>query len=108
MTDEHKLKSHETLTLIEEITLNNGESYYEISNMVQNGRAELAAVRGMIKQVRILQLNIPRSTNVIKYERYINENFTMPKEDLTHFERWKRTPEIQKVVDAILRENHIA
>ena len=47
-------KSNETLTLIEEITRNDGSKYYEISNMVQNGRAELAAIRGMIKEVRII------------------------------------------------------
>ena len=51
-------KSNETLTLIEEITRNDGSKYYEISNMVQNGRAELAAIRGMIKEVRIIQLNM--------------------------------------------------
>ena len=102
------LKSNETLTLIEEITRNDGSRYFEIANMVQNGRAELAAVRGFIKQVRILQLNIPRSTNVIKYEQYVNENFEMPTEQMDHFEEWTKTPEAQKLVDAILRENHIA
>ena len=40
------MKSHETLTLIEEITRNDGSRYFEISNIVQNGRAELAAIRG--------------------------------------------------------------
>ena len=108
MQSEKKLKSHEILTIIEEITLNDGEKYYEVSNMVQNGRAELAAARGYIKQVRILQLNIPRSQNVITYERYINENFFMPDENLDHFERWKRTSEMDEIVEKILRENHIA
>lgn len=102
------MKSNETLDLIEEITRNDGTKYYEISNIAQNGRAELAAVRGFIKSVRILQLNIPRSSSVIKYEKYINENFTMPKEDFDHFEEWTKTSEIKKVVDTILRENHIA
>jgi len=102
------LKSNETLTLIEEITRNDGSTYFEIANMVQNGRAELAAVKGFIKQVRILQLNIPRSTNVIKYEQYVNENFEMPTEQMDHFEEWKKTPEAQELVDNILRENHIA
>ena len=37
MQSEKKLKSHEILTLIEEITLNDGEKYYEVSNMVQMG-----------------------------------------------------------------------
>lgn len=38
-------KSNETLTLIEEITRNDGSKYYEISNMVQNGRAEFRISR---------------------------------------------------------------
>ncbi|MBD5069413.1 MAG: hypothetical protein HDT50_04360 [Lactobacillus sp.] len=102
------MKSNETLDLIEEITRKDGSKYYEISNIAQNGRAELAAVRGFIQSVRILQLNIPRSSSVIKYEKYINENFEMPKEDFDHFEEWTKTPEIQALVDTILRENHIA
>lgn len=80
------MKSNETLNLIEEITRNDGSKYYEVSDIAQNGRAELAAIRGFIKSVRILQLNIPRSKNVIAYENYINENFEMPKEDFDHFE----------------------
>ncbi|WP_290033647.1 hypothetical protein [Ligilactobacillus cholophilus] len=102
------MKSHEVLTLIEEITRNDGSRYFEISNIVQNGRAELAANRGFIKQVRIIQLNIPRSKNVIKYEKYINQNFEMPSEDFDHFEEWKRTDEMEKVVENILHENHVA
>ena len=95
------MKSNETLNLIEEITRKDGTKYYEISNIPQNGRAELAAVRGFIESVRILQLNIPRSSSLIKYEKYINENFD-------HFEEWVKTPEMQEVVNTILRENHIA
>ena len=87
---------------------NDGSKYYEVSDIAQNGRAELAAIRGFIKSVRILQLNIPRSKNVIAYENYINENFEMPKEDFDHFEEWKRTPEMEEIVENILRENHIA
>ncbi|WP_057896966.1 hypothetical protein [Liquorilactobacillus oeni] len=102
------MKNEETLTLIEEITRNDGTRYYEISNVVQNGRAELAVQRGMIKEVRILQLNIPRSSSVIEYEKYVNENFEMPSEDFTHFEEWSKTPHMQKVVKQVLRENHIA
>ena len=60
-------EQHQVLTLIEEITRNDGSSYYEIGNMVHNGRAELAAERGYIKEVRILQLNIQHSRNLIKY-----------------------------------------
>ncbi|KRM19224.1 hypothetical protein FC40_GL000388 [Ligilactobacillus hayakitensis DSM 18933 = JCM 14209] len=100
-------KSNEVLTLIEEITRNDGSTYFEISNMVQNGRAELAAIRGMIKSVRIVQLNIPHSTNVIKYEKYINENFEMPQEQFDHYDEWVKTPEMQEIVNKILRENHV-
>ena len=102
------MKSNETLTLIEEITRNDGSRYFEISNMVQNGRAELAVIRGLIKEVRIIELNIPRSSSVIKYEKYINENFYMPAEDFTEFEEWTKTDEMKEVVNNILRDNHIA
>lgn len=72
------MKNHEVLDLIQEITRNDGTSYMEIGNMLMNGRAELAAERGFIKQVRILQLNIPHSTHVAKYEQYINEHLRFP------------------------------
>ena len=77
-------EQHEVFTLIEEITRNDGTKYYEIGNMVHNGRAELAAERGYIKEVRILKLNIPH-----------------------HWEEWKRTPEADQLVKAILRENRV-
>jgi hypothetical protein len=32
----------------------------------------------------------------------------MPTENLDHFERWQRTPEMEKVAEQILQENHIA
>lgn len=76
--------------------------------MVQNGRAELAVQRDLIKDVRILQLNIPRSTSVIEYENYINKNFEMPEEQFDHFEEWTKTEEIEKIVKQILIENHIS
>ena len=90
-------KQHEVLTLIEEITRNDGS----------NGRAELAAERGYIKEVRILQLNIPHSRNVIRYEDYINTHYKMQDESMDHWEEWKRTPEMDQVVSDILKENHI-
>ncbi len=102
-----EMKSHETLDLIEQITRLDGSKYMEISNMVQNGRAELAAERGFIKEVRILQLNIPHSEHVINYENYINENFEMPDESMDHFEEWTKTPEMEKEVAMILKENHV-
>lgn len=97
-----------TLDLIEEITRNDGTKYYEIGNMVHNGRAELAAERNFIKQVRILKLNIPHSQNVIKYEKYINDNFEMQDEDMDHWEEWKKTPEMEKLVKEIMAENHVS
>ncbi|CAI2645489.1 hypothetical protein AKUA2103_04290 [Apilactobacillus kunkeei] len=102
-----EMKSHETLNLIEQITRLDGTKYMEISNMVQNGRAELAAERGFIKEVRILQLNIPHSEHVINYENYINENFEMPDESMDYFEEWTKTPEMEKEVAMILKENHV-
>ena len=100
-------EQHETLTLIEEITRNDGSKYYEIGNMVQNGRAELAAERDFIKEVRILELNIPHSKNVIKYEHFINTHYKMQTEAMDHWEEWKSPPEIEEVVQTILKENHI-
>ncbi|USS87775.1 hypothetical protein M3M39_06645 [Fructilactobacillus hinvesii] len=100
-------KSHETLTLIEEITRLDGSKYVEISNMVQNGRAELAVERKLLREVRILQLNIPHSVHVENYENYINQHFTMPDEDFQEFQEWQRTPEMEHEVAMILKENHI-
>lgn len=102
-----KYKSHEVFNLIEQITRLDGSKYMEISNMVQNGRAELAAERHFIKEVRILQLNIPHSEHVMKYEDYINQNYYMPDESMDHFEEWKKTPEIKEEIKLILKENHI-
>ncbi len=62
------MKSNETFTLIQEITRLDGTKYIEIGNMMMNGRAELAAERGYIKSVRIMQLNISHSQHVINYE----------------------------------------
>lgn len=100
-------EQHQVLNLIEEITRNDGSRYYEIGNMVHNGRAELAAERGYIKEVRILQLNIPHSRNVIKYEHFINTHYIMQDESMDHWEEWKRTPEADAIVKEILTENHI-
>ena len=42
-----------TLDLIEQITRLDGTKYFEIGNMVHNGRAELAAELSYMKEVRI-------------------------------------------------------
>ena len=78
-----------TLDLIEQITRLDGTKYFEIGNMVHNGRAELAAERGYIKEVRILKLNIPHSQTVIKYENYVNEHFYSQEETMDHWEEWE-------------------
>lgn len=96
-----------TLDLIEEITRKDGTTYHEIGNMVHNGRAELAAERGYIKQVRILKLNIPHSQTVIKYEQYINDHYKAQPESMDHYEEWKRPAEIEELVQTILKENHV-
>lgn len=101
-------EQHETLDMIEQITRNDGSKYYEIGNTVHNGRAELAADRGYIKEVRILKLNIPHSQTVQKYEDFINSHYKMQTEDLNHWEEWKRTPEADKLVAEIMKENHIS
>ncbi|MGR6687244.1 hypothetical protein ACUKBL_07645 [Furfurilactobacillus rossiae] len=102
-----KEPGHESLDMIEEITRKDGSKYMEIGNMVHNGRAEFAAEKKFIKEARILKLNIPESANVIKYEDYINHHFLMQGWDMDHWEEWIKTPEIQAVVDSILRENQV-
>ena len=63
----------EQLDLIEEVNRNDGSRYYEISNIDQNGIAELAADHGLIKKVKILQLNSPRTKALSAYEKYMND-----------------------------------
>lgn len=103
------MNEYQTLDLIEQITRNDGTKYFELGNVFMNGRAELAAERGFIKEVRILQLNIPRSTAVKTYEKYINDNYTFPDVNFDHWEEWKK-PEgkIQNAFNEILKANHIS
>lgn len=96
-----------TLDLIEQITRLDGTKYYEIGNMVHNGRAELAAERGFIKEVRILKLNIPHSQTVIKYEQYVNEHYQMQDESMDHWEEWPRDEEADEWVLTIVQDNHV-
>ena len=69
--------AYEQLDLIEEVTRNDGSKYYEISNIDQNGIAELAVDRGLIKKVRILQLNLARTKSLQLYEEYINKTYQL-------------------------------
>ncbi|WP_125763719.1 hypothetical protein [Companilactobacillus hulinensis] len=97
-----------TLDIIEQITRNDGTKYYEMANVLMNGRAEKAAELGLIKEVRILKLNIPHSSAVIIYEDYINENYTVPPMNMSEWVEWKK-PEGQ-ILDAfndILKANKI-
>lgn len=106
--------AYENLDLIEEITRNDGSKYFEISNINQNGFAELAADRGEIKSVKILQLNIPRTQALLEYEQFINETYDL--QSLMNEDQWKNPEWVEwdkpagKVRDAyemILKANRI-
>lgn len=106
--------AYEQLDLIEEVTRNDGSKYYEISNIDQNGIAELAVDRGLIKKVRILQLNLARTKALQLYEEYINKTYKL--ETLTNEDDWKDPKWVEwdkpkgKVLDAfnaVLKANHI-
>lgn len=101
-------QKYETFDLLQEITLNDGRRYIELGNIMMNGRAEKAAIKGLIKRVRILQLNIPHSNAVKVYEQYINEHYQFPPFDLDQWEEWAK-PEgpVKQAYDEILRQNHI-
>ncbi|CCI81101.1 hypothetical protein [Lactobacillus hominis] len=105
---------YQQLNLIEEVTRNDGSKYYEISNVDQNGIAELAVDRGKIKRVRILQLNLARTKALETYEQYINETYDL--ETLLNEDDWKNPDWVEwekpkgKVLDAyqaILKANRI-
>lgn len=100
--------ANEQLDLIEEITRNDHTTYLEISNMKLNGRAELAAIRGFIKGVKILQLNIPHSSDVAAYEEYINEHYEDPGEKIDQWVEYTRDQEAQEHFETILKTNHIS
>ncbi len=98
----------QTFDLIEEITRNDGTTYYEVGNIMMNGRAEKAAIKNLIKSVRILQLNIPRSSSLITYEAYINENYNFPGPDIDKWEEWaKPAGPVLDAFEMILKTNHI-
>lgn len=99
---------YETFDLIQEITRLDGTSYYELGNIMMNGRAEKAAIKGLIKRVRIMQLNIPHSNAVRVYEEYINSHYTFPGPELDKWEEWdKPAGKIQTAYQEILKQNHI-
>lgn len=102
-------KKYARLDLIEVIERNDGSKYYEISNVDQNGIAELAADRGYIKGVRILQLNIARTKALATYEKYINETYDLPTlTNLTHWTEWKKPKgKIRDAFNDVLKANRI-
>lgn len=102
-------KNYARLDLIEVIERNDGSKYYEISNVDQNGIAELAADRGYIKGVRILQLNIARTKALETYEKYINDTYELPTlTNLTKWTEWKKPAgKIRDAFEAVLKANRI-
>lgn len=107
-------KQYEQLDLIEEVTRNDGSKYFEISNIDQNGIAELAADRGDIKSVKILQVNIARTKPLITYEKYINDNYNL--QTLLNEDDWRNPKWVEwdkpkgKILDAynmVLKANKI-
>ncbi|KAA8435116.1 hypothetical protein [Weissella sagaensis] len=102
-------EAFQTLDIIEEITRNDGSTYKEIGNLLHNGQSEYAVEKGMIKKVRILKINIPHSANVMKYEKFVNENFDIPTNvAISEFIEWQRSPEMDALVDKILAENKVS
>ncbi|KRL65565.1 hypothetical protein [Companilactobacillus versmoldensis] len=102
------MDNEQSLNLIEQITRNDGTKYYEIANVLMNGRAEKAAELGLIKEVRILKLNIPHSSAVGVYEDYVNENYKVPPMELKEWVEYKK-PEgpIKDAFEEILKANKI-
>lgn len=97
-----------TFNMVEEITRCNGSVYPELSNIIMNGRAEYAAEKGFIKQVRILKLNIPHSNHVESVEKYINDHYEDPGFSMKEWKEWKKPPKIQKEMEAILSDNKLS
>lgn len=98
---------NEILDLIEEITRLDGTKYIEIGNLTHNGRAESAAEKGLIKEVRILKLNIPHSKHVENYERLVNTSHQMPTWDMKVWDEWDKDAQMDIEIAAILTENKV-
>ena len=98
---------NQTFNLIEEITLNEGSIYYELGNVTENSRAEYAANHGFIKEVRILKMNVPRSSHLIKVEDYINKTYEQLPIESDHFDEWVKPEEIQKEMQQVLLDNKL-
>lgn len=98
---------NEILDLIEEITRLDETKYIEIGNLTHNGRAEAAAEKGLIKEVRILKLNIPHSKHVENYEQLVNEKHQMPTWNMTSWDEWDKDDKMNTEIAAILTENKV-
>lgn len=98
---------NEILDLIEEITRLDGTKYIEIGNLTHNGRAEAAAEKGFIKEVRILKLNIPHSKHVEIYEELVNKKHQMPTWEMTDWDEWTKDAQMDAEIAAILTENKV-
>ncbi|MBS9335040.1 hypothetical protein LQZ24_05620 [Fructobacillus sp. M1-13] len=98
---------NQTFNLIEEITRNDGSIYYELGNVSENSRAEYAADHGFIKEVRILKMNVPRSSHLIKVEEYLNETYEELPIETDHFDEWVKPEEIQKEMQQVLLDNKL-
>lgn len=98
---------NETLDLIEEITRLDDTKYSEIGNLTHNGRAEKAAELGLIKEVRIVKLNIPHSIHVENYEEFVNEHHTMPGWEMTAWDEWTKNDAMLAEIESILMENKV-
>lgn len=103
------MAQYQTFDLIQEIIRNDDTRYFELGNIYMNGVAERCALDGYIKEVRILQLNIPHSTAVRKYEEYINDHYEFSSLKPDHWEEWAK-PEgpIKDAYHEVLRANHIS
>lgn len=101
-------RGYQVFNLIEEITLLDGNKYFEIANIFLNGIAEYAFNKNLIKGVRIVKLNIFHSNEVELYEKYINQNEEIPDYNLSEWIVWKKdNDEQRKIYENILRSNNI-
>ncbi|MDD9138664.1 hypothetical protein H7198_03485 [Fructobacillus sp. CRL 2054] len=98
---------NQTFNLIEEITRNDGSIYYELGNVTENSRAEYAADHGFIKMVRILKMNVPRSSHLLKVEEYLNKTYEQLPIEADHFDEWVKPEEIQKEMQQVLLDNKL-
>ncbi|MDF7637779.1 hypothetical protein PT274_05855 [Leuconostocaceae bacterium ESL0958] len=97
----------QTFDLIQEITRNDSSRYYELGNIAENCRAEYAVAHGYLKEVRILKMNIPRSSHVEKVEAYLNENYEQDPLDYDGFTEWPKSAAIEEEMAQILLDNKL-